>query len=378
MPILLKSQKNLNQETVIANIVPYVAPSLFLVGLLTLNFLVLGHFIIPVSWSIILVYVTWPLHRQIERVFCDKPGWAALTTTTLLTSLIVIPLVWSSVLLQVEIVEIYHNLPALLDKKPELPEFVQHIPYLGKELGNLFGQADSLRELLRMRALPWLRQYSGSVLNVMGDVGYNAAKLCFALLTAFFLYRDGPEVTGQVRKVLRMMLGERLDAYITTTEETLKAVVYGIVLTAIGQGTLAGLGYWFVGLPTPILLCTVTILFSMIPFGAPLVWGTASLWLLANGQAWSAICLALWGALVVSWVDNIIRPLVISGATRIPFLLVLFGVLGGLARFGFIGLFLGPVVLAISLAVWREWLVEHQAVGLPIADPSTGKIEENV
>jgi predicted PurR-regulated permease PerM len=350
----------MQKETVTANIAPYIAPGLFLAGLLALDYQILGHFIVPVSWAIILVYVSWPLHRLIKKLFVNRQTLAALTTTLLLTSVIVIPLVWASFLLQAEIVEIYRNLPALLEKKPTLPEFAVRIPYIGKELGNLFGQTDSLRELLRMQVLPWLGQHSANVVNVLGGVGYNAAKLGFALLTAFFLYRDGPEVTGQVRKVLRMMLGERLEAYIATTEETLKAVVYGIVLTAVAQGVLAGAGYWFVGLRTPILLCVVTTFFAMVPFGTPVVWITASLWLFANGQHWEAVSLALWGSLVVSWVDNIIRPLVISGATRIPFLLVFFGVLGGLARFGFIGLFLGPVILAISFAVWREWLAEHR------------------
>ena len=262
----------------------------------------LGHFIVPVSWAMILVYVSWPLHCQIEKLFVGRQALAALTTTLLLTSLIVIPLVWASFLLQAEIVEIYHNLPALLDQKPALPEFALRIPYLGKELGNLFGQVDSLRELLRMRVLPWLRQYSGEMLNVLGDVGYNAAKLGFALLTAFFLYRDGPEVTGQVRKVLRMMLGERLNAYIATTEETLKAVVYGIVLTAIAQGVLAGLGYWFVGLGTPILLCVVTIFFAMIPFGtlwygSPPAYGC---WPMDNiGQPFRLPCGVRWSS--VGW-----------------------------------------------------------------------------
>jgi predicted PurR-regulated permease PerM len=351
----------MQKETFIANIAPYIAPGLFLTGLLALDYQILGHFIVPVSWAVILVYVSWPLHRQIEKLFVTRRTLAALTTTLLLSSVIVIPLVWASFLLQAEIVGIYRNLPAWLDMKPTLPEFAVRIPYVGKELGNFLGQVDSLRELLRMRVLPWLGQYSGKVVNVLGDVGYNAAKLGFALLTAFFLYRDGPEVTGQVRKVLRMMLGERLEAYIATTEETLKAVVYGIVLTAVAQGVLAGAGYWFVGLRTPILLCVLTIFFALVPFGAPVVWIAASLWLFANGQHWGAVSLALWGSLVVSWVDNIIRPLVISGATRIPFLLVFFGVLGGLARFGFIGLFLGPVVLAVSFAVWHEWLAEHRA-----------------
>jgi predicted PurR-regulated permease PerM len=351
----------MQKEIVIANIAPYIAPGLFLAGLIALDYQILGHFVLPVSWAIILVYISWPLHCLIGKLFVNRRTLAALTTTLLLTSVIVIPLVWASLLLQAEIVGIYRNLPAWLDMKPTLPGFAVRIPYVGKELGNFLGEVDSLRELLRIRVLPWLGQHSGKLFNVLGDVGYNAAKLGFALLTAFFLYRDGPEVTGQVRKVLRMMLGERLEAYIATTEETLKAVVYGIVLTAVAQGVLAGAGYCFVGLRTPILLCVLTIFFALVPFGAPVVWIAASLWLFANGQHWGAVSLALWGSLVVSWVDNIIRPLVISGATRIPFLLVFFGVLGGLARFGFIGLFLGPVVLAVSFAVWHEWLAEHRA-----------------
>lgn len=338
----------------------HIAPGLFLLGLLSLAYQVLGHFIIPMAWAVILAYVSWPLHRQIQTLCQEKQGLAALLTTLLLTSLLVVPLIWASYLLQIEIVELYRKLPQWLDKKPTLPEFATHIPYLGKELSRRLEQTDTLRELL-LRLLPWAKQYSGELLNVLGDVGYNAAKIGFALLTAFFLYRDGPEVTRQVRTVLRMMLGEPLDGYIAATEETLKAVVYGIVLTAIGQGVLAGLGYWVVGLDAPILLGVVTMFFAMIPFGTPLVWVSASLWLLAAGQHWAGVALLLWGSLVVSWVDNIIRPLVISGATRIPFLLVFFGVLGGLARFGFIGLFLGPVVLAIGFTVWREWLGQHFA-----------------
>lgn len=339
----------------------YLAPSLFLAGLLALAYQVLSHFIIPVAWAIILVYVSWPLHHQIQRLCPGRRGWAAFATSLLLASVLILPLFWASFLLQVELVEFFGHLPEWLDKKPELPGFVTSIPYLGKEAGKLFAQADTLRELLQLRVLPWVKQYSGELLNVLGGVGYNAGKLGLTLLTAFFFYRDGPEVTRQVSKVLRMLLGNRLDGYLTTTQQTLKAVVYGIVLTAIAQGSLACLGYWAVGLSAPVLLGAVTFFFAMIPFGTPLVWLSASFWLLADGQYWQGIALILWGSLVVSWADNIIRPLVISGATRIPFLLVFFGVLGGLARFGFIGLFLGPVVLGICFAVWHEWL-GHQSL----------------
>jgi predicted PurR-regulated permease PerM len=115
------------------------------------------------------------------------------------------------------------------------------------------------------------------------------------------------------------------------------------------------------GIAAPVLWGVITALVSLIPFVGPVVWIGLSLNLLAHGDTQAALGLFLWGALVVSWVDNLIRPLVISGPTRIPFLLVFLGVLGGLNAFGLIGLFLGPVLLAVSIAIWREWLVHKRS-----------------
>jgi predicted PurR-regulated permease PerM len=342
------------------------APGLLLFGLSVLVYQVMSHFVVPVAWAAILAYITWPLHRRIAKLLGGRDTLAALTTTLLLSALIVAPLVWIGFLLQAEIAGVYDRLPRWLEQKPALPGFAARIPYLGAELERLLAPFDDLRALLRERAAPWLRRFSGWLPGMLGDVGYHLAMLGFSLLTLFFLYRDGPDVNRQVRLVLHRALGARLDGYMLATKTTLKAVVYGIVLTAIAQGGMAGVGYWATGVEAPILLSLITMFFALVPFGTPLAWGAVSLWLLAGGHGWAGFSLALWGSLVVSWVDNIVRPLVISGATRIPFLLVFFGVLGGLAHFGLIGLFLGPVVLAIALAVWREW-VEHGG-GAPEGD----------
>jgi predicted PurR-regulated permease PerM len=132
-------------------------------------------------------------------------------------------------------------------------------------------------------------------------------------------------------------------------------VVYGILLTALVQGTLAGLGYWVAGMASPVTLGVLTALFALIPFGTPLVWGGAGAWLLFQGETGAAIGVWIWGAAVVSQIDNVLRPIFISSVGAIPFLLVLFGVLGGLLAFGLVGLFVGPIVLAVAWAVWREW-----------------------
>jgi predicted PurR-regulated permease PerM len=200
-----------------------------------------------------------------------------------------------------------------------------------------------------------------SLKTLVGGVGRNAAKFGLAVFALFFLYRHGDSVLAQFRGVATRWLGEAARGYIQAVGVTVRAVVFGIVLTALAQGLLAGLGYWVAGVSAPALWGMVTALVSLIPFVGPVVWIGLSLGLLAHGETQAALGLFLWGALVVSWVDNLIRPLVISGPTRIPFLLVFLGVLGGLNAFGLIGLFLGPVLLAVSVAIWREWLVHKRS-----------------
>jgi predicted PurR-regulated permease PerM len=222
----------------------------------------------------------------------------------------------------------------------------------------------------RVQADPaWVRAQIGALgltdvanlKNVAGDVGRNVGKFGLAVFALFFLYRHGAAALMQFRGVATRWLGEAARGYIQAVGVTVRAVVFGIVLTALAQGVLAGLGYWVAGIPAAALWGVITALISLIPFLGPVVWIGLSLGLLAQGETGAALGLFLWGALVVSWVDNLIRPLVISGPTRIPFLLVFLGVLGGLNAFGLIGLFLGPVLLAVSVAIWREWLVHARS-----------------
>ena len=135
-----------------------------------------------------------------------------------------------------------------------------------------------------------------------------------------------------------------------------RAVVFGILITAIVQGALAGRGYAIFGVEAPVLLGAVTALASIVPiFGTFLIWGSVSAALVLSGHLWPGLGLMAWGIVLVHPADNLIRPLLISNATHMHFLLIMFGVLGGLAAFGLVGLFIGPVALAVANAVWREW-----------------------
>ena len=333
----------------------------FLAVLLLLAFQVLQPFIVPVIWAAILAYVTWPMHEWLVRLCGGRRDPAALLMTLLLSAAIILPLVWIILLLKAEALPFYRDVLPLL-ARTKLPPFIAELPLLGPRLQEILAQLARDPGAIDAAIRNFFAQSSGEISTLVGGVGRNIAKLGIAMVSLFFMYRDGEHFAAQVERMLEQFFGRvRVRHYLDAVGNTVRAVVYGIVLAALAQGTLAGLGYWAAGLPVPVLLALLTFLVGLVPFIVPFMWGSASVWLYLTGDTAAAIGLAIWGLTAVSWVDNIVRPLVISGATRIPFLLVLFGVLGGLAAFGLVGLFIGPVILAVIMAVWREWLAEKRS-----------------
>ncbi|OWW21365.1 AI-2E family transporter [Noviherbaspirillum denitrificans] len=333
---------------------------LLLAGLFILSYMTLRWFIVPVVWALILAYATWPMYARLRRGMRGAATSSALLMTLLLTAAFVLPLLGLVGLLQDEFVLAYQAVSGYINAGPQrLPAIIKNIPWIGERLQQIFDHLAGDPAAFRTEALQLAQNWFGQVAELVGGVGRNAAKMGMAVLTVLFVYRDGESLLAQVQRVLRRFIGVRAEGYLDAIGATTKAVLYGLVLTALAQGTLAGLGYWAAGIHAPALLGALTALVALIPFGAPVIWGSLGVWLLMTGQTLAGIGLLLWGALVVSWVDNLIRPLVISSAAQIPFLLVLFGVLGGLGAFGLVGMFVGPVIVAVLLAVWREWLEER-------------------
>jgi predicted PurR-regulated permease PerM len=337
-----------------------IALGLFLVGLLFLSYRVLHLFLVPVAWAIILTYVTWPAYRRMRHLLGPHLNLGALLMTLLLALAFALPLLWVIAMLRGEVPTAYSSVIDLIGQgKDAIPPSVDRIPWIGPEIRHMIERVTEDPGALRTQLVEWMKPWAEETLSVLGDIGRTALKFGFALLTAFFLYRDGENLLGQARDLLMRLLGARASHYLHAIGGTVQAVLYGLILTALIQGALAGLGYWAAGVRAPVLLGVVTVVLALVPFGAPLVWGSVSIWLLATGETWAGLGLAIWGAVVVSQIDNLVRPLLISSATRIPYLLVLFGVLGGISAFGLIGLFLGPIVIAVLLAVWREWAEEQ-------------------
>lgn len=328
----------------------------FLALIFGLTLWVLSPFWAALAWSGVLAYVTWPLYVRLSTHWRGRKTLAALGMTLGVALVLLVPLVLVMYTLAVDALAVAAKLREIAaNGLPPMPPGIAELPggeWLAAQYQRLQADPAWIKGRVEALGLANLDLYK----TVAGGVGRNVAKFGLAIFALFFLYRHGESVLAQFRRIATHWIGGQAKAYLHAVGVTVHAVVFGIVLTALAQGTLAGLGYWVAGVSAPVMWGAITALVSLIPFVGPVVWISLSVGLFINGETAAAVGLFLWGALVVSWVDNLIRPIVISGPTRIPFLLVFLGVLGGVNAFGLIGLFLGPVILAVALAIWREWL----------------------
>jgi predicted PurR-regulated permease PerM len=177
----------------------------------------------------------------------------------------------------------------------------------------------------------------------------------FMLIALFFVLQAGSRLSTQLSSAARRAFGADGALLLSRMVASVRGTVTGLVVVGIGEGALLGVAYVFAGVPHAALLGAITALAAMLPFCAPLTFGAAALWLLVHGSTSVAIALAVFGFVVVFVAEHFVRPILIGGATRLPFLLVLFGILGGAETFGLIGLFIGPAVMTVLMMLWHEW-----------------------
>ena len=335
--------------------------------LMFLSFHILKYFIVPVVWAAIMAYMTWPLYQRTLRLCGNRPTLSASVMIISVILIIGLPITLAIFMLQHEGRQLFYELQKqLFSGHITIPEFIRDLPIIGKEVSKTISEINKDPNNITQNISIWIQGHLNYGKIVVNEISKNIFKLCFAVMSLFFFYRDGQTILNQVRKAFQLIIGDRIHQYFTTISDTTRAVVYGIGLTAIAQALLAGVSYFVADVPNPMVLTIITFILALIPFGPPFAYTSVALWLLSQGHTLSAIGVMIWGVCVVSTADNVIRPLVISGATQIPFLLIMFGVLGGIASFGLIGVFIGPVILAILLAIWREWLNEHSSEGVMV------------
>ena len=337
------------------NISNKIVPWLALIGLVMLAFVVVTPFLVPLAWAGILSYASWPIATKIRYRCNERDTLAAAIATALAALTLFLPLIWLAWLAQKELANIYPALQAFLAAPILVPDTLKNMPWLGNLLqqqAELLANPQGISTIIKA----WLAAHVNGLAILAGGVGKNLIKLIFVVIILFFFYRDGARIVAELRHVLARFIGPQTHHYLHAVGTTTRAVVYGILLTALIQGVVAGLGYWLAGVSSPVIFGVITTMLALIPFCTPLAWGSAGLWLLVQGQTAEAIGVWVWGVAVVSQLDNVLRPIFISSISPVPFLLVLFGVLGGLLAFGLVGLFIGPIILTVAWAVWCEWV----------------------
>lgn len=303
------------------------------------------------AWALVLAAVTWPAYRAVRRVIKGETA-AALAMLLLVALAVGVPLALILGALLSEVRPALDALHAIALAPPVLPEWLARYPQATQAYQELLGHLNAPQA--------WLQTHSRGLIQpgtrALASLGGTLIQGLLTLFVLFFVYRNGEGYRRQTLAVLSYVLGERVERLVDPTKQTMRAVFAGVLLAALSQGVVAGLGYAVLGLPAPVLLSLATAVLAIIPFGATLVWGGAALSLLAGGATVKGLVMLGWGFLLVSNVDNVVRPLVISGGAKLPYLQTFLFTLGGLALLGFLGLFIGPAVLAIWMVLWQEWV----------------------
>jgi predicted PurR-regulated permease PerM len=182
-----------------------------------------------------------------------------------------------------------------------------------------------------------------------------ALTLLFMLITLFVLYRDGDRIADQIDRVGLRILPSRWERLSRVVPATISATVTGMTLIAIGEGVILGIAYWIAGVPSPVTFGVITAFMALIPGGAPLSFTLVSIYLVASGSAFAGTALFIWGTVELFIVDKTIRPVLVGGPVKLPFLPTFFGLIGGVKTMGIVGLFVGPVLMALLVSIWREW-----------------------
>lgn len=347
-----------SREVVLGSRVSWILGSALLVGLAFVVAQVLSHFAIALTWAVILAVSLWPVHRRIRARLGNRPSAAASLTMLLVTLGVVVPLTAITMLLVREVETLSRDVRGDMGHQVAVLEgAVTSLPYVGERLREVIVV---LREDTGAAVKAVAGENVGRVLSVAGQTAGAVTRTLFNLLVclfaAFFLFLHGDSLAAQLRAAGTRVGGPRLEVILQHVGMTVRAVVYGLVMTAVVQGVCAALGFWVAGVPFPLLLGALTMVLSFVPLGHAVVWVPAALYLVLEAKYWAAAGLVLWGAGVVASIDNVIRPVFIGVRTGIPLLLVFIGVLGGILSFGLVGIFVGPVAIAVALALWWEWM----------------------
>ncbi|MBY0340388.1 MAG: AI-2E family transporter [Rhodocyclaceae bacterium] len=317
---------------------------------------VLWPFMSAVLWAVILSSVTWPAFMWLDSRVGGRRTLSASLMTLLVTLVVVVPFLGVLTGLADNISELSQMFASVKQEGlPDVPDWVSGLPVIGQSLHDYWQQFSHNGARL-MGELAKIAEPARNAAFATGrGLGRGLLDIALSVFLAFFFFLYGEAMAKRLRIAMVRLAGLRAEHLLRIAHGTVTGVIYGILGTALAQGLLAAFGFAIAGVPAAMLLGVATAFLSPIPVGPPLIWSGAALYLLQQGQTGWAVFVVLWGFFIVSTVDNVIKPLIISRGSSLPFAIVLLGVLGGVLAFGVIGLFIGPTLLAVGYRLTMEW-----------------------
>lgn len=328
------------------------------------------QFFAPGLAAIIIAVVTWPTYRDLLKLLKGRSTIASSIAIVFITLLIVLPVLWLGHYLLFEFQGFSNWLVQLNRFGSATPAWIKNLPFAGVHLDELWleylGKENGLNELLQLAGMQRVTSFANYILALGKSFASAGFYLLFILIILFFLYKDGKKLQGNMAKVGHIIFLERWERMSGVIPIMIRSTVMGMVIIAIGEGIVFGIVYWLVGIPssTALTLGIITGICALIPGGAPLSMTMVSLYLVGSGTVTQGLILFSWGTCQLFIVDKTIRPRLVGGPAKLPFLPTFFGLVGGLQTMGLLGLFIGPVLMALILVIWREWVYDEEHIKL--------------
>ncbi|MHA6685508.1 AI-2E family transporter [Mesorhizobium sp. A556] len=321
-------------------------------------------FLVPVLAALVIAFASWPLYRRLLGAVGDNRTVAATLAILFILAFLVVPISLAGSYAIHEVREwVTWAIQTNHDGAPT-PQWIATLPVVGEWLDEQWTQAIShpggVGELIQLVSGANIGSIYRGVLAAGGSAFGLLLTMLFMLIALFFAYRDGEAFAGQIDRLGERILPARWERISRVVPATISSTVTGMTIIAIGEGVVLGTAYWLAGVPSPVTLGALTGVMALIPGGAPLSFTLVSIYLAASGSMFAGVALFVWGAVELFIVDKTLRPKLVGGPIKLPFLPTFFGLIGGVKTMGFLGLFIGPVLMALLVAIWREWLHETE------------------
>lgn len=321
--------------------------------------LVLRPFFGAILFAGVLVLSTWPAFTGLRDRWNGRSSLAALTVVIFMVIVLAMPVALAAQSLIVHSAEVVEAVRGYIGRGGtiELPDFLRELPLVGASINEYWTSLVQSREELVALGKRLADPAQRMLVALGGLIGEGLLQILIALFVAFFFYRDGERVRHLLLESMARLAGPAQGAVLVSTAQgAIKGVVYGLLGTAFAQAGVALIGFLIARVPGAFVLAALTFVLSLVPMGPVLVWGGAAVYLYAQDEIGWSIFMVVYGIAVISSVDNFLKPVLMSRAGNLSMLLVVLGVFGGAIAFGFIGLFVGPALLAVGWNLTKAWL----------------------